>query len=325
MALFNVRYDFRRPDFARSSSADLAAAALDQCEYADRNGFTSITLSEHHGSPDGYMPSPLVVAGAVAARTRQARIMIAALIAPLHDPVRLAEDMAMVDVLSNGRLIAVLAAGYVASEFATFGRELKDRGRLLDEAVEVAKQAWTGEPFEYRGRTVRVTPRPVQQPRPPIFLGGSTRAAARRAARIADYLVPSTPDVFDMYREELVRLGKPDCGPMMPSAGMFVHVAEDPDADWKRIAPHALHETNAYGRWLAEGGLAGPYAQFTNADDLRASGQYQILRPEELVERLKALGPMASVTLHPLVGGLDPEVGWKSLRLVAEKVIPALA
>jgi alkanesulfonate monooxygenase SsuD/methylene tetrahydromethanopterin reductase-like flavin-dependent oxidoreductase (luciferase family) len=251
--------------------------------------------------------------------------MIAALIAPLHDPIRIAEDLAMVDVISDGRLIPVLAAGYVESEFRTFGRALADRGRLLDEAVAVLERAWTGEPFDFRGRTVRVTPRPVQQPRPPIFLGGSTRAAAKRAARIADYLIPSTPEVFEMYREELRRIGKPDPGPMLPSTGTFVHVALDPDAAWRKIAPHALHETNAYGRWLAAGGVAGPYREHADADELRASGQYLVLTPEELVSRARALGPMASVTLHPLVGGLHPDVGWESLRLVVEQVIPALA
>ena len=98
MAMFNLRYDLRRPEFARVTSAELAAAALEQCEFADRHGFLSVTLSEHHGSPDGYLPSPLVFAAAVAARTRQVRIMIAALIAPLHDPIRIAEDLAMVEV-----------------------------------------------------------------------------------------------------------------------------------------------------------------------------------------------------------------------------------
>jgi alkanesulfonate monooxygenase SsuD/methylene tetrahydromethanopterin reductase-like flavin-dependent oxidoreductase (luciferase family) len=325
MAIFNLRYDLRRPDFAQTTSAELAAAALEQCEFADRNGFLSITVSEHHGSPDGYLPSPLVFAGAVAARTRTARLVIAALIAPLHDPIRIAEDLAVVDVISNGRLVPILAAGYVESEFATFGKRLRDRGRLLEEAIEVLKRAWTGEPFEHGGRSVRVTPRPVQQPRPPILLGGSTRAAARRAARIADSIVPSTPDVFELYREELRALGKPDPGPMMPTLGNFVHVAADPDDAWRQLAPHALHETNAYGRWLAAGGLSGPYREYADADALRASGQYLVLTPDELVARAKALGPLCTITLHPLVGGLHPDHGWKSLRLVVDEVMPALA
>ena len=92
MALFGLRYDFRRPDFAKASSAELVQTALDQCEWADRQGFATVTLSEHHGSPDGYLPSPVVFGAAVAARTHDLRLLLAALIAPLHDPIRLAED-----------------------------------------------------------------------------------------------------------------------------------------------------------------------------------------------------------------------------------------
>jgi alkanesulfonate monooxygenase SsuD/methylene tetrahydromethanopterin reductase-like flavin-dependent oxidoreductase (luciferase family) len=281
-------------------------------------------LSEHHGSPDGYLPSPLVMAAAVAARTRQVRITISALIAPLHDPIRLAEDLAMVDVVSNGRLIPVLAAGYVASEFRTFDKDIGKRGKLLDEALDVLARAWTGEPFEYRGRTVRVTPRPVQQPRPPLLLGGSTLAAARRAARRADYFIPSTPDCFELYRAELAKLGKPDPGPMPQTLGMFVHVAEDPNAAWARIAKHALHENNAYGGWLAEAGLKGPYEPTDDPAALRASGRYLVLTPSELVSRARELGPFGTVVLHPLMGGMDPELGWESLELIAAKVLPAL-
>jgi hypothetical protein len=104
-----------------------------------------------------------------------------------------------------------------------------------------------------------------------------------------------------------------------------VHVARDPDAAWARIAPFALHETNAYARWAADTDVATPYQEAHDADALRASGRYLVLTPEELVARVRALPPLASVVLHPLVGGLDPELGWESLRLVADEVLPALA
>ncbi len=125
--MFGLRYDLRRPPFASASAAELAEAALEQCAWADEHGFTSVTLSEHHGSPDGYLPSPLVLAAAIAARTRRLRIVLAAIVVPLHDPIRLAEDLAVLDVVSGGRIVPVLAAGYVESEFRTFGRRLADR------------------------------------------------------------------------------------------------------------------------------------------------------------------------------------------------------
>jgi alkanesulfonate monooxygenase SsuD/methylene tetrahydromethanopterin reductase-like flavin-dependent oxidoreductase (luciferase family) len=265
------------------------------------------------------------MAAAIAARTRRIRISISALIAPLHDPVRIAEDLAVIDVISNGRLVPVLSGGYVASEFAAFGRTLEGRAKYMDDIVPFLERAWTGEPFEWQGRRIRVTPRPVQRPRPPIFLGGSSRAAAKRAARLADGFMPTLPKYFEIYREERRRLGKPDQGPMQPGLGVnFLHVAENPDAVWQRIAPHALHETNSYGQWIQEAGGAGPYQVAKNADELRRTGAYAVWTPDELIQRARALGPNAGISFHPLMGGLDPDLAWESLRLIESKVIPAL-
>ena len=323
MTLFALRYDFRC-SAGGASSQELLAAALEQCEWADRNGFVSVTLSEHHGSPDGYLPSPMVVAGAIAARTQNIRLMLAALIAPLHDPVRLAEDLAIVDVISNGRLIPVLAAGYVESEFEMFGARLDERARVMDEIVPFLERAWTGEPFEHGGRELCVTPRPVQRPRPPIFMGGSSAAAARRAARLADHFLPSTPELFELFRAVRRALGTPDPGPLTATTGNFLHVAEDPDAAWAEIAPHALHEMNAYGRWSQAAGTSSPFRPVEDADELRATGAYPVLTPDEAIARARALGPSGTVMLHPLMGGMSPDLSWQSLRLIEAKVIPAL-
>lgn len=324
MPLFNLRYDLRCPPFSRADSAELARTAVEQCEWADRLGFMSVTISEHHGSPDGYLPSPIVLGAAIAARTKNLRLLLGALIVPLHDPLRLAEDLAVLDVLSNGRVIPVLAGGYVDSEFRAFGKRLADRARIMDEIVPFLERAWSGEPFQHNGVTVRVMPRPVQRPRPPIFMGGSVPAAARRAARFADHFIPTLPEQYEVYRAERVRLGKPDPGPLPRTAGNFLYVAEDPDAAWKRIAPHAMHEMNAYGKWMSEAGTTGPYAPIDDPDALRASGQYPIYTPDELVEIARGMGPMDSLLFHPLMGGMDPELSWASLRLFEKAVLPKL-
>jgi alkanesulfonate monooxygenase SsuD/methylene tetrahydromethanopterin reductase-like flavin-dependent oxidoreductase (luciferase family) len=321
MPLFGLRYDLRS---ARADHADLPrlyAAALEQCAWADRLGFATVTLSEHHGSDDGYLPSPLTLAAAIAGRTQNLRILIAALIAPLYDPLRLAEDLAVLANLSNNRVIPMLAAGYVESEFRAFGRTLADRRRVMDGIARFLRAAWTGEPFEHEGRSVRVTPRPVQPP--PIWMGGSTPAAARRAAREAEHFVPSTPEVYAHYREERQRLGKPDPGPQSRSLGSFLYLAEDPDAAWARIAPYLLHENNAYARWAREQGVQTPYTECADAAALRATGRYPMMRPAELVERMHALGPWDSVLFHPLAGGMDPELAWESLQLFEHAVLPA--
>jgi len=319
-----LRYDLRCPAFSKASHAELYAAALEQCAWADRLGFAAVILSEHHGSPDGYLPSPLVFGAAVAARTRNLRIQLAALIAPLHDPVRLAEDIAVLDVVSGGRVIPVLSGGYVESEFRSFGRKLSDRARVMEEIVPFLERAWTGEPFEYQSRSVRVTPRPAQRPRPPIFMGAASAAAARRAARHADYLIPQLPEFWEIFRQERIRLGKPDPGALPPTTGNFVYLAEDPDAAWARIAPFAMHEMNAYGCWMTEAGTAGPYRPIENPDELRATGAYPVLPPQQLIDQVRALGPSCAILVHPLMGGMDPELSWASLELLEKKVLPAI-
>jgi alkanesulfonate monooxygenase SsuD/methylene tetrahydromethanopterin reductase-like flavin-dependent oxidoreductase (luciferase family) len=324
MIHFGLRYDLRRPDFARATSSELFTAAIEQCAWADERGFVSVTLSEHHGSPDGYLPSPMVLGGAIAARTKRMLIVFGALISPLHDPIRLAEDLAVIDLISGGRVLPIVSGGYVESEFRTFGRELRDRRRLMDAIVPLLEKAWSGEPFDYMGTTARVTPRPHQQPRPPIFMGGASRAAARRAARFADGFMPTLPEVWEFYREACTELGKPDPGEQAKGTGNYVFVAEDPEAAWAKIAPHAMHEMNAYGAWASASGSNTGYQPVSDADTLRASGQYPIYTPDELIAKAKALGESGTVMLHPLMGGTDPDLAWECLELIETKVMPAL-
>jgi alkanesulfonate monooxygenase SsuD/methylene tetrahydromethanopterin reductase-like flavin-dependent oxidoreductase (luciferase family) len=324
MPTWTLRYDLRCPTFSKVSPQELYATALEQCAWADRLGFSAVILSEHHGSPDGYLPSPLVFGAAVAARTKQLRLYFGALIAPLHDPIRLAEDLAVLDLVSGGRVVPVLAGGYVEPEFRSFGKRLSDRARVMEEIVPFLERAWTGEPFEYQGRTLRVTPRPVQRPRPPIFMGAASAPAARRAARHADWLIPQLPEFWEIFRQERVRLGKPDPGALPPSTGNFVYVAEDPDAAWARIAPYAMHEMNAYGHWMAASGTAGPYEPIDDPDALRKLGTYPVLTPAQLVEQIRSLGPQTAILVHPLMGGMDPALSWASLELIESKVLPAL-
>ena len=323
--MLGVRYDLRLPSASSVDRKHFLDVALEQIEWADGLGFGSVTLSEHHGSADGYLPSPMVFAAAVATRTHDLFINLGALIVPLHDPLRIAEDLAVVDLLSGGRLVVTVAAGYVESEFEMFGKRLADRGASVERAVEVLKAAWTGEPFELDGRTVRVTPRPFQDPRPMILMGGQTRAAARRAARIADGYVPVSPDCWDDYRAAVVELGKPDPGPTGPTPPRFVYVADDPDRAWARIASACLHETNAYGAWAQRSGLDNGYRVFgDDADALRATGMYPVVTPDGCIELARTLGPSGALVFHPLCGGMDPDVSWESLRLFEQKVLPTL-
>src|SRR5919106_2090746 len=150
-AWLSLRYDLRAPAFGAPAEA-LYRAALDQCAWAEDHGFAMVSLSEHHGSDDGYCPSPLVMAAAIAGRTRRMRILIAALVLPLYDPIRLAEDLAVLDLASGGRIDLIAGAGYRHEELAMFGRDMDERVALFEEALDVLRAAWSGEEFDFRGR-----------------------------------------------------------------------------------------------------------------------------------------------------------------------------
>jgi len=325
MAQFGIRYDFRCPPICPVGPADLYEAALEQCAWADSLGFERVTLSEHHGSDDGYLPSLVALGSAIAARTSSMLIRLAAVIAPLHNPLRLAEDLSVLDHLSRGRLEVVLANGYVPSEFEMFDVKMSDRVKLVTEAIETLKQAWTGQPFEFRGRTVSVTPAPYRQPRPPIILGGASEGAARRAAHIADEFMPTMPQFWDFYRDELRKLGQADPGEMPPLSGMYIHITNDVEEVWEQVAPYALHEMNAYGVWAAESGSETGYQPIDDPAMLFSFGQHKILTPPEAVELISGMPEDGVVMFHPLMGGLDPKLAWENLRAFEKEVLPSLS
>ena len=322
MIEINLAYDMRAPDFG-APAVDLYRAALEQCAWADEIGFSSVVLPEHHATSDGYLPSPIVLGSAIAGVTRWLLIRINLLLLPLYHPIKAAEDLAVLDLVSGGRLRLTVGAGYRPEEYEQFGLSIKRRPSLMEAGIETLVQAWSGEPFEYEGRPVHVLPRPAQQPRPQITLGGASPASARRAARMADDYDPIAPRLYEIYLEELAKLGKPVPDPV-PERGqmgpLFLFVSDDPERDWARIGSHALHESNDYGRWSS--GLRG--AVFTEAGDveeLRRRGEYLVLTPDECVEFARG---RRSLTFKPLMGGLDPELGWASLHLFADQVLPRL-
>ena len=324
MANVMLRFDMRQPGITDTSQADLYQAAIEMCAWGDTNGIGTVHLSEHHGSPDGYCPSPLVFASAIAARTERMRLFISALIAPLHDPVQLAEDLTVLDIISRGRVIPILSGGYREEEFLAVGKKLGIRRQYMDDIGPFLTKAWSGATFEYQGRTITITPQPFSQPRPMLLMGGSSKAAARRAAREADFFVPSGPEIFEFYRDELKRLGKPDPGPMPAAPSTVTFVAEDPDAYWQQIAPHVQHETNTYARWAEQAGTFSPYKHYENSEELRASGAYKVYRPDELIQAARGMVAAQPIMLHPLCGGIAPDVAWQSLRLFMSEVMPML-
>ncbi len=173
--------------------------ALAEAQLAEACGFDSCFFGEHHQDKDGFLPSPLIVATAVATKTRTLRVGTSVILLPLHHPVRVAEDAITLDLVSKGRLILGVGIGYQPADFRAFAVPMDERLARFEEGVDVIRLCWQGEPFSYRGKhyaleDVTITPRPYQRPGPPLWIGASVEAAAQRAGRIADGFVgtPST-------------------------------------------------------------------------------------------------------------------------------------
>lgn len=325
-----TRFDFRAPGAGPEERRDRYRAALDMAVYAERTGHDAVNLSEHHGSEDGYLPSPLIAASAVAAVTTRIQIAVWALIAPLYDPVRLAEDISVLDHISSGRVSYTFGLGYRPVEYALHSREWRGRGARLDAQLEVMLAAWRGEPVggdpadgSPRGTA---TPRPFSDPHPLVFLGGGG-AAARRAGRLGMHYQPQLDDpaLVELYRSECRAHGRDPGLVVAPLHGpATVFCAEDPDDFWLRYGHHLLADAEAYRAWQTGPGRSSfVHSDALTVDDLRAEEVYLVATPEELVRRATA-GELGLIATHPLCGGMPIEAGWESMRLIGEAVLPRL-
>lgn len=248
--------------------------------------------------------------------------MLGAVILPLHDLVDIAEHIAVLDLVSGGRLSVILGAGYVPSEFAMFGKALADRAKTMDEGIPVLLRALKGERFEHQGRPIFVRPMPTRDPHQILMVGGGIATAARRAAKFDLGFGPTSGHLVDIYLDECEKLGRKPRRFNRPTPGMpqGIHLCEDADEGWKVIEKHAAHVVTAYANWSAQVGEASnsPFKGLEDPAKLRASGMFVAWTPDMLLDRMRALPNHAGISFQPLLGGLSPEEGWKSLRLLEE-------
>jgi alkanesulfonate monooxygenase SsuD/methylene tetrahydromethanopterin reductase-like flavin-dependent oxidoreductase (luciferase family) len=279
-------------------------AAFEQFELADELGFDWITLAEHHYAPLSLTPNPTVMAGAVSQRVRRAKIALLGANLPSLNPVRVAEEFAMVDVLTGGRLVAGLLRG-TATEYVTYGTNPAESRERFEEALELVVRAWTEpQPFGWLGRfyeyrTVAIWPRPVQQPHPPIFMSGSSPESGELAARhrlhlgLAFTTVPLAREAARHYRAQAAVCGwEPTLDHVLYR--LPVHVAdtdaqavEDLRASGAAAGPAAYASQRAVGEAVARAGYYGR----------DAAAQRGRLQPRDLEERVE-LGQL-------LMGGPD--------------------
>ncbi|SFF96599.1 Flavin-dependent oxidoreductase, luciferase family (includes alkanesulfonate monooxygenase SsuD and methylene tetrahydromethanopterin reductase) [Novosphingobium sp. CF614] len=316
-------FDMRAPSFG-APVRDIYAAALEMTEFADRIGMTKVGFMEHHGCDDGYLANPFLMGAAVAARTRRIRINLGAVVLPLHDPLKVAEDIAIVDQISRGRVEVIFGAGYVPSEFARFGVSLHDRAKLMDRGIETILRALSGEAFDGEGRDILVRPLPVQDPRDILLVGGGVKASAIRAARFDLGFAPANPKLFALYESEMRERGQVPRAMHGPGRPLCIHLAEDVEAGWAELLPHAVHVASSYAAWADETGMhKSPFHGLGTEEAMRAAGIFRVWTPDQMLEYAANLPPHATLGFMPLLGGLSPEAGWRCLRLL-EQAMPRL-
>jgi alkanesulfonate monooxygenase SsuD/methylene tetrahydromethanopterin reductase-like flavin-dependent oxidoreductase (luciferase family) len=320
----SMRFDLRGPELGATHDA-LYEACIDQVDWADKLGFSTVYLCEHHAAEDGYCPSPLVLGGAIAARTKRIEIHFSALVVTMHNPLRLAEDLAILDLMSRGRITVTAGVGYRPHEYEMFDVDPSKRVEILNETIDVFEHAWRGEPFAYRNKMVRVTPKPWSESGPKIILGGSTHSSARRAARKGYPFFPGHPDFYVTYQAELEKLGRPPAPPLATRGPNFLYITRDPESAWQQVGPHVKYATNSYAEWALERGSgATTYKPVETIEELKAMPIFQVLTPEQCVAYAQNLGSDGELCFNPLMGGLDPALSWESLYLFEQEVLPEL-
>jgi len=297
--------------------------------YCDKAGFNAVSVEEHHCADNGWLPSPLTMAAAIAARTEDCSIGIMALLVALYDPVRLAEDIAVVDLLSRGRLTFVAGMGYRPQEFHALDKPYKERGAWMDHVLETLIKSWGEEPFEYRGEMINVTPKPFTRPHPVFLVGGMSKPAARRAARFGLPFAPPSPmpELEKVYFDELEKSGFDRAQGFVyspPEDFSVLFIDENPDQAWEELGQYYLNEAVEYRSWKQEGLYRPLESASESVDAVRSEGFYEIISPDECIRR-HLEDPEFNTGLHPLCGGIPLDRAWNCLNLYVDKVVPAIS
>jgi len=335
---FGYLFDFRNPrpwpHDCQREWAQLYADLLDQIVWTEQAGFAAAWVPEHHGAADGYLPSPIPVLAAIAARTSRIRIGSAIALAPLYHPVRFAEDCAVLDILSGGRIEMALAIGYRRSEYESYGLDFTRRGSRFDEFLQIVKALWAGETVDFAGqhftlKGAKLCP-PALRGRVPLHIGGFADKAMARVAKYADGYF-GNEEVCGLYIDKLKALGRNPAEARILIQLLFTVVASDPAAALEELAPYYHYVNNVYGEWLAEDraiGLDDTQLEVMSLEAFKASGILQILTPEQAVAKFRRMQDRMPALEHVMLmcpPGLPADRFRHYARLFADEVMPAFA
>lgn len=323
---FGVCYDFRNPPDSGCSDADLYAQVLEQVQWLDQLGADLVWFTEHHFVEDGYLPSWVPVAGAMAAVTKNVVFGTDICLLPFNHPVRLAEDLAVLDNLSQGRIELGVGMGYAPHEFRGFGLPVSRRVSLMDEGIEVLQRCFSGERFSYRGKRytfsdVKITPGYVQEGGPPLWIAAMSEAGALRAAHYQTHFLPQGARAasFDPWRAQLAATGG---NPSDHRVGILrsILVTDNRSADWPLIREAERYRMGFYEKLFAESGEGfGAGEQIPQRWIVGDAAQCV----DELLEFIEAFGITDIVTMA-VPPGLRPEQMNGSLERLFKEVAPAV-
>lgn len=326
---FGLWYSLRNPAQWHRPYPEIYADTLRQIAWAETIGYDDVWLTEHHFCEDGHAPSILALAAAVAVRTQRIRIGTSVLLLPLHHAVRVAEDAATIDILSNGRFDLGVGIGYRPQEFSGFGLTPKSRAGRMDEGLEIIRALWRGETVNFRGthydvRDAKLAPRPVQDPMP-LWVGGFAPASAKRAAKFGDgYLgTGDMAPLVKIYREEVARLGKE---PGRVAGGHFwLIVSKDPVRTFAQVAPGVLYQIRMYNQWLGEAGQA-LFPEVTEPAQLAELGILQVVTPPHAIDLIGQYVEATGIERYytwTVPPGVPESAMDETLQVFAEEVMPA--
>lgn len=342
---FGLFYTFENPQEWGVPTSEVWREILSQIILAEELGYDSVWISEHHFDRN-HFPSPSVRLGAIAAKTHKIKLGQSVALLPLHHPLEVAEDGAVLDVISDGRFELGVGIGYVGKEFDVFGVPWRQRGSRMDEELSILKGLWTNETFSYEGRyfkldEVSLWPRPVQKPHPPIWVAALTPKAAERAGRHGCHLSGlRDPETFRVYEEALRRSGH-DPKDFARATVRLTHVAETWEQAWENCAPHMLHVMAVHMPPLKEAGLyedreGGSMGMRvlpppSELPELAASGKAHFCEtplmagtPEDMIKEVEEVrkAGITHMQLWMQLGGIDPRKTRSSIRLFAKEVMP---
>lgn len=316
-----IRFDMRRSPLCIDTASDRYSTALEMACWADNNTVDVVGLSEHHNTHDGFLSAPLQLAGMMIARTQRVRISVSALLVPLHDPVRLAEDITLIDQVASGRFSVTCGLGYRESEYNMFGIDWSERGEVFNQKLDILLQALKGEKYYHNDHTNLLNPVPISPIHTLLMIGGNSELAALRAARLGLIFCPAIDDIAltEVYYDACKRHGVEHGFVISPGEPATTFISQDPEACWKSIGEYLMFDAKAYGAWRHPNRRAYAESFASNIDDLKSEGKYRVLSPEQALKTIEDTG---SLHLAPLTGGVPIDIGWTSLRLFEEHVQP---